>query len=228
MSDAPGLFPDRLPTVPGVELAATHLPGAEACGDWYDAIALPDGTITLAIADVAGRGPPAGVLAARLRAGLREHAGAGAGPGEVVGHVNRLVDDVGTEMSTLMVLSFSPVTGELRGSNAGAPPALIRRTGGRVERWDAARSVPLGVGRPGPYPEDTVHLSPGDAVLMFTDGLIERRGASLDDALASVEQALPVFGSADGLRTTVLEAILGELDHDDDVAVLVLAVPAVG
>jgi serine phosphatase RsbU (regulator of sigma subunit) len=225
MSEPPELLPDRLPSIEGVELAATHLPASPARCDWYDAIALSGGTrLGIAISDVAGRGERAAALANRLRQGVRERA-SGGDPGHIVGHVNGLVTDVGTEMSTLMFVVFTPATGELRGANAGHPPALIRRTGGAIERWDAARSLPLGVADQDELPEDTVMLAPGDALLLFTDGLLERRGVSIDDALAELEQAVPLFGSAAVLRTAVLEAMLGQGEHDDDVAVIALVVP---
>jgi serine phosphatase RsbU (regulator of sigma subunit) len=220
------ILPDRLPEMAGVELAATCLPGPDDCSDWYDAVSVPGG-LGIAMADVAGRGQPAAALAERLRDGFHEHALDGEPPGEVLQHVNALVSDVGTEMSTLIVAIFNPETGEVRGANAGHPPALIRR-GGAVERWDAARGLPLGVGEGEPYLEDTITLGPGDAMLLFTDGLIERRGAPLEDALERLERAMPVFGTADAMRTAVLEAMVGDRDHDDDVAVLALVVPAGG
>jgi serine phosphatase RsbU (regulator of sigma subunit) len=229
VSEPPELLPDRLPAIGGVELAATHLPGSPARCDWYDAIALSQGTrLGIAISDVPGTGGPAAALARRLRGGVRERAAAGDAPGQLVGHVNRLVTDVGTEMSTLLFVVFTPATGELRGANAGHPPALIRRTDGGIQRWDAARSLPLGVVDRQVFPEDAVRLAPGDAVLLFTDGLLERRDTSIDDALAELEEAVPLFGPASVLRTAVLESMLGHGEHDDDVAVIALAVPGGG
>ncbi len=217
------LRPDPLPVVEGVELAAAHLPGEEDCCDWYDVIVLPDGALGLAIGDVSGRGEEAYALASRLREAVRERALAGDAPGQVVGHVNSLVRD--GEMATLLYIGFDPATGVLRGSNAAHPPALVRRMGGGVERWDAGLSTPLGVEPPAPYPEEGLQLAPGEAVLLYTDGLIERRGAAVDVTLKRLEQAMLVFGTADGLRTAVLDAMLGDHDHDDDVAVLTLAIP---
>jgi serine phosphatase RsbU (regulator of sigma subunit) len=229
MSGPPEMLPDRLPTIDGVDLAATHLPGSPIRSDWYDAIALRGGSsLAIAIADVAGSGRPAAALAARLRDGVRGRAAAGDTPGEVIGHVNRLVTDVGTEMSTLLFVVFTPASGELRGANAGHPPAVIRRSNGAIERWDAARSLPLGVADQEVFPEDVVTLAPGDGVLLFTDGLLERRDMSIDDGLVELEQAVPLFGPASALRTAVLEAMLGHGEHDDDVAVIALAVPGGG
>jgi serine phosphatase RsbU (regulator of sigma subunit) len=224
----PSLMPGRLPDIAGVELAAAHLPGPEPCWDWYDAIALPGNTVGIAIADVTGRGAPAAALAGRLRDGFEARASGGGDPGSVLQYLNSLVTDVGREMSTLLFAIFNPATGELRGANAGHLPALIRRVGGAVERWDAALSVPLGVTDDVQFGQDAIRLEPGDAVLLFTDGLIERRGMPVDAGFERLALAVPVFGSADALRTAVLEAMLGESDNDDDVAVIALGVPAGG
>jgi chemotaxis family two-component system sensor kinase Cph1 len=228
MTDAAALLPDRLPAIDGVELAAAHLPGPEPCWDWYDAIPLPGETVGVAIADVTGRGAPAAALAGRLRRSLRARALSGDEPGQALQHLNSLVTDVSREMSTLLFAVFNPVTGELRGANAGHLPALIRRTGGAVEPWDAAVSLPLGVADDVRFGQDTVRLEPGDAVLLFTDGLIERRGAPIDDGFERLAEAVPLFGSADAVRTAVLEAMVGDDGNDDDVAVLALAVPPDG
>lgn len=228
MTDAAALLPDRLPEIGGVELAGAHLPGPEPCWDWYDAFALPGETVGVAIADVTGRGAPAGALANRLRRSLRASALSGEDPAQALQQLNGLVTDVSTEMSTLLFAVFNPVTGELRGANAGHLPALIRRTGGAVERWDAAVSLPLGVADDVRFVQDSIRLDPGDAVLLFTDGLVERRGAPLDDGFERLEQAIPLFGSADAVRTAVLEAMVGDDGNDDDVAVLALAVPPDG
>jgi serine phosphatase RsbU (regulator of sigma subunit) len=228
MTDPAGLLLDRMPEINGVQLAAAHLPGPEPCWDWYDAIPLPGETVGVAIADVTGRGAPAAALANRLRHSLRAHAQDGDEPGRVLQHLNSLVTDVSREMSTLLFAVFNPATGELRGANAGHPPALIRRTGGSVELWDAALSLPLGVAADVRFGQDAVRLDPGDAVLLFTDGLIERRAAPFDDGLERLAQAVPLFGSADAVRTAVLEAMVGDDANDDDVAVLALAVPPDG
>jgi serine phosphatase RsbU (regulator of sigma subunit) len=224
-----GLLPDRLPDVPGVELAASHLPvgeGGEAGGDWYDVVPLPGGGLVASIGDVVGRGRPATELTARLRRALRAYALEGCGPGEVLRRLNTLVTDTRREMTTLLVLELTPSSGELRAASAGHPPVMVRRAGGGVERWDAARSMPLGVVRDSSYGEDAMRLSPGDAALVFTDGLIERPGLPIEWALDRLEHTIPVSGSADQLRTAVLDRMLAGEDHDDDVAVLVLALPA--
>jgi len=221
------LLPDRLPQAPGIELAATHLPGAgdaELGADWWDVVAMPGGAVGVAIGDVAGRGAGAATLAATLRNGLRSNASDCAGPSDALRRLNRLVDDSGREMSTLLFVVYDPATGALRGANAGHPPAIIRRANGRVQRWEAARSLPLGVIAEAQYQEDAIRLVPGDALLLFTDGLIERRGLAVGAALERLEGLVPASGSADELRTAVLDGMLRGRDHDDDIAVLTLCV----
>jgi serine phosphatase RsbU (regulator of sigma subunit) len=225
MTDALALLPDRMPEIEGVELAAAHLPGPEPCWDWYDAIALPGETVGVAIADVTGRGASAAALASRLRKSLRARALSGDEPAQALQHLNSLVTDVSGEMSTLLFAVFNPGTRVLRGANAGHLPALIRRAGGAIERWDAALSLPLGVTADVRFGQDAIRLDPGDAVLLFTDGLVERRGAPLDEGFEQLALAIPLFGRADAVRTAVLEAMVGDGGNDDDVAVLALTVP---
>ena len=223
-------LPDRFPDLPGTELAATYLPGADTTddsrGDWYDVLALPGGAVGLAIGDVVGRGTSAAMLVGRLRSGVREYASEGLGPAGVLCRVNALVTDVRREMSTLLLLAYEPATGRLRGANAGHPPALIRRADGSVTRWDVQRGLPLGVVARAEYGEGAVELEDGDVVVLFTDGLIERRGMPVGEALDRLEAAVPALGDAAEVRTAVLDAMLAGDDdgHDDDVAVLALGV----
>jgi serine phosphatase RsbU (regulator of sigma subunit) len=139
--------------------------------------------------------------------------------------VNALATDTRREMSTLVYVVLDPLTGRLCGSNAGHPPAMLRRAGGAVERWAAALAMPLGVTPEAGYGQSARTLGAGEALLLFTDGLIERRGLALEDALDRLAGLIPPAGGADDVRTAVLDGMLGEEDHDDDVAVLVVARP---
>lgn len=223
-----GLVPESIPAIPGVDVAATCLPvggDAEVCGDWYDVIPLPGGSVGFAMGDVVGRGAAATARVQRLRDGLREHSLAGHPPGEVLGRLNDLAGDTRKEMSTVIFVVFDPSTRELRGANAGHLPALIRRRAGGVEHWDAGPSVPLGVVDDATFEEDRGRLEPGDALLLFTDGLVEGRDVPVGDALKLLELAIPSAGSAADLRAAVLDRMLAGHEHDDDVAILALTVP---
>jgi serine phosphatase RsbU (regulator of sigma subunit) len=223
-----GLLPESIPAIPGIDVAATCLPAGgdtEVCGDWYDVIPLPDGSAGFAIGDVVGRGAAATARVQRLRDGLREHALAGHAPGEVLRRLNALADDPRKEMSTVLFVVYDPATHELRGANAGHPPALIRRRGGAVERWDAGPSVPLGVVDDATFEEASTRLEAGDGLLLFTDGLVEGRDVPVEEALKLLELAIPSAGSAVDLRATVLDRMLAGHEHDDDVAVLALSIP---
>jgi serine phosphatase RsbU (regulator of sigma subunit) len=224
------LLPDRLPEFPGLQVAAAYLPGdspAGAGGDWYDVVALADGAVGIAIGDVVGRGGPAAELGGRVRNEVRTRWFEGHSPGEVLRHVNRLVDVARHEMSTVLLCEYSPATHALCGANAGHPPAFIRRADGRIKPFDFARSVPLGVDAAARYDDASIELRPGDAVLFFTDGLVERRAAAPGESLDLLRLAIPSAGSADDMRAHVLDRMLAGEDHDDDVAVVVLAVDSV-
>lgn len=221
------VLPDRLPEVPGVELAATYMPnGGPEAGDWYEVFELDENRVGIAMCDVAGRGRAAGALGARLRRGLKRYAAQGWPPGDVLGGLNQLMAGDCREMATLLYVVYDRETHELRAANAGHPPAVVRGTAGETRYWDAGRGVPLGIARDATYREERIVLEPQGALLLFTDGLIERRGMPLDDALAFVEGLVIARASAGEIRTAVLDAMVAGEDHDDDVAVLALTVGA--
>lgn len=224
---ASSLLPDRLPDVPGAELVATYLPGrggAEIRGDWYAVEAHPAGAVLIAIGDVVGSGPTATALVERLRRAVRMYARHGLSPAAILQRLNALTADVRHEMSTVLVISYDPRTGAMRAANAGHPPALVRRAAGEVVRWDALRGLPLGVVRDGGYADDELGLTFGDVLFVYTDGLIERRGIPVSEALDLLQGSVALASTADDIRSAVLDAMLGGEDHDDDVAVLALGV----
>jgi serine phosphatase RsbU (regulator of sigma subunit) len=221
------LLPDKLPEVQGVEIEATYLPvgpGAESGGDWYDAIHVVDG-VAVAIGDVAGRGAAASELAARVRDVVRMELAAGHAPSELLAVANAVVAAGSREMATVLVAVLDAQTGVLRAANAGHPPALIRRRGGVVEEWDAARGLPLGVRDDAVFEEAATRLERGEVVLLYTDGLVERRGREVGEGLAMMKAAVPEIAPAAGVRTAVIEAMIGDQEHDDEVAVLALGRP---
>src|SRR5439155_578990 len=122
------LLPDRLPEIPGVLLAARYLPATsdlEVGGDWYDVVQLPNGSLALAIGDVAGHGLRAASTMGQLRMALRAYALEEGSPSQVVGRVRRLVRVLVPDIVTLIYLVFDPESGTLRFANAGHPPPLL-------------------------------------------------------------------------------------------------------
>ncbi len=224
-----GLLPKRLPEVAGVELAAHYQAAgaaAEVGGDWYDAFALHDGRIGIVLGDVTGRGIPAASQMGQFRSVTRAYAIAGGAermPNEVLSLVNRYQLALETDqiMFTLIYAIIDPAAATLTWANAGHLPPLVREPSGEV-RYLETGSFPMGI-EDVPYESMTEQLAPGSSLVLYTDGLIERRGESLDAGLDRLAEAV-----ADGpddpraLCDHVLARLLPTPQqlHDDVTAVL--------
>ncbi|WP_131762070.1 PP2C family protein-serine/threonine phosphatase, partial [Actinomadura fibrosa] len=197
-----------------------HLVG----GDWYDAVVLPSGNVLLCVGDVAGHGINAATGMVVLRNALRGLAATGAGPGQLLGWLNlvahHLTDNV---TATALCGLYEPETRTLRWARAGhLPPVLLRN--GQARSLGMIRGMMLGALEEGEYDEGVITLEPDDTLLMYTDGLVERRDGSMQDALdrllVSAEQ--PVSN---------LEARLDHLlthsdaDTDDDTCIVGIHLP---
>ncbi len=222
------LLPQSLPALPGVKLSARYLPAAsesEVGGDWYDAIALPGGRVLLVMGDVSGKGLAAASTLGALRNAIRAYALEGHGPAEIAELLNRFVlaEPARDHMATLVLAVFDAVSGELSWVNAGHPPPLALAADGTSRFLEGARSVPLGVlAFPGYETEETI-VAPGGAVVLYTDGLIERRGEHLDTGMALLAGAAaegPLEAGA--LCDRLLDAAVPTGATSDDVALLTL------
>jgi PAS domain S-box-containing protein len=223
-----GLLPKRLPEVPGVELAAHYEAAgaaAEVGGDWYDAFALPGGRLGIVIGDVTGNGIPAASAMGQLRSVTRAYAVADDGarsPSEVFSRINRyqLALDGDQVMFTLIYAILDPRSETFTWANAGHLPPLIREPSGSV-RFVETGSPPIGVGEV-EYESMTETLGPGSSLVLVTDGLVERRGESLDAGFARLAQAIRE-GPAEprALCEHMLGRLLpaGDQLHDDVTAV---------
>jgi PAS domain S-box-containing protein len=222
------LLPQALPSLPGVTLGARYLPAAsesEVGGDWYDAIALVGGRMLLVMGDVSGKGLAAASTLGALRSAIRAYALEGHGPAEIADRVNRFVlaEPARDHMATLVLAVFDPVSGQLSWVNAGHPPPLTLDADGTPRFLEGARSVPLGV-LPFPAYEEAVTVLPsGGAVVLYTDGLIERRGEHLETGMALLARAAAAGPlAADELCDRVLAATVPTGATSDDVALLAL------
>jgi PAS domain S-box-containing protein len=222
------LLPGRLPDLPGIEIAVNYIPGTEGAdvgGDWYDVIQLDNGAVGLAIGDVAGHDMGAAALMGQLRNATRAYAiRDGINPAAVLDELRRFSDILEIErIATAAYARFSPLTGAFRVASAGHPPPLILRAAGEVEVMDLVPSPPIGL-RSALSEESSVVLGIGDIVVMFTDGLVERRGAGIDEGMDLLAQTMV---SAKGHSTAELCAqIVAEVVPDgsrqDDIAILVV------
>ncbi|MDV2481111.1 SpoIIE family protein phosphatase [Methanoculleus sp. Wushi-C6] len=168
-------LPERLPEVPGIELAALSLPAKEVGGDFYDAIPLPGDRTAFAIADVAGKGVPAALFMALSRTVLRANTLVPRSAREAVGEANSLIaEDAKSGMFvTLFYAVADPAKRTLTYVNAGHNPPLLFRSGAvRPVRLEGTGII-LGVMPEAEYGEETVALASGDLLLLYTDGITE-------------------------------------------------------
>jgi integral membrane sensor domain MASE1 len=193
-------------------------------GDWYDVVELPDGRIYLCVGDVVGHGPEAAVTMSQLKVAMAIVARESARPSEVLDRVDGLADTIpGAQCSTAWVGFFDPRSGTLSYASAGHPPAFLA-DGTGVHRLDGAVAPPIMVVPGGPKPEHDVPIGDGVTVLLYTDGLIERRRGTVDDALDEVARELERATRHDAVELGALEVLAGA--GDDTVMLLVTLRPA--
>ena len=219
------LLPDRLPDVPGLVLAARYMPGAagaEVGGDWYDVIPLADGRVGIAMGDVVGRGITAASLMGQLRNGLRAYAVEGHSPGAVVERLDRLVQSLNPgRMATLMYMVLEPDGRRLSFANAGHLPPLVVSPGRPPELLAQLRGVPLGVLPYASFEEAEADVPPGSTIVVYTDGLVELRGISLELRLGELRDlAMRPFDGPNELCELLLGELLPNGPGSDDVALL--------
>ncbi|HEX2053968.1 MAG TPA: SpoIIE family protein phosphatase [Actinomycetota bacterium] len=225
------LLPTGLPDVPGVGLAVRYLPGSEGLevgGDFYDAFALPGGSLGLVVGDIVGRGLKAAAMMGQLRTALRAYALQNPSPAVVLRRISELVDNfLDAEMATLVYAVFDRDTGVLTYSSAGHPPPLIVAPNGEASFLAGGRSAPLGI----PdltFAEATEALQPGTIVLFYTDGLVERRTSPIDEGLdklaAAASDAVRSTGDLEELTSKILASMNSGETLQDDTALLTMAV----
>jgi serine phosphatase RsbU (regulator of sigma subunit)/anti-sigma regulatory factor (Ser/Thr protein kinase) len=220
------LLPRQLPDIPGMEFAARYLPATSAVdvgGDWYDAISLGDGSVGLVIGDVAGHGLEAAAVMGQFRNALRAYALDGAGPAATVERLNRLTRTFEqNDMATLVYGEFDASAGRMRFVRAGHPPPLIRAADGQVSTVNGRGSLPVGVSPSAHYEASLLELAPDTTLLLYTDGLVERRGETLEAGIARLERVLAEApDSLEALCDHVINSA-ARPERADDIAVLAL------
>jgi serine phosphatase RsbU (regulator of sigma subunit)/anti-sigma regulatory factor (Ser/Thr protein kinase) len=224
------LLPRNLPRVPGLRMAARYLPAADESavgGDWYDVIELDNPCLGFVIGDVAGHGMAAATFMGQLRSAIRAYALDTSGPAEVLTKLGGFSDRMHSRMATVIYATLNLNTWEVRIARAGHPYPLLIRSDGSTTFLSDAGGPPLGTVGGHVYNEQSVSLAAGETLLLYTDGLIERRGRSLSYGEDSLVQ---IASSAPGEPELKCQAITTQLTEDaaiaDDIAVL--AVQTVG
>jgi len=223
-----GLLPKSLPAVDGVEVAAHYEAaglGAEVGGDWYDAFELPGGRLGIVVGDVAGRSIPAASAMGQLRTVTRTLALGDDGvrlPGEALTRLNRLQLATGDdELFTVVYAIVDPSARTIAWAAAGHPPPLIRSRAAQTTYLEGGGGL-TGI-KDSVYPTERQQLAPGDALVLYTDGLVERRGESLDTGLERLAEAVADGpGDPGALVDHILSRLVaGDEQLHDDVTALV-------
>jgi GAF domain-containing protein/anti-sigma regulatory factor (Ser/Thr protein kinase) len=223
------LLPDKLSGITGLELASRYLPasGESLGGDWYDTFVLPGGRIVVCVGDVVGHGLEAAAVMAQLRTALRAYAADGSDPAATVERVNRLMWQLGpTAMTTLAYTVIDPAAESLALVNAGHPPPLIIRPDGEPEYLPLQGTLALGASPLANYRCDSHRFAAGSTILLYTDGLVERRGRSIDDGLEQLATIARGAGDLEALCTTLVEQMVPGA-APDDVAIAAARVPEI-
>lgn len=218
------LLPERLPAIEGVEAAARYVPGTVGVavgGDWYDVFEVADGSIGVAVGDVVGHGVRAAATMGRLRNVLRAYATEGFGPAETLTRLNRLACESGDDIfATVVFTVLTPSRSQLVLASAGHPPPLLRAPDGAVRLLDEGRSLPIGAAPDASYSEVELPLEPGSSMVLYTDGLVERRGESIDVGIARLVHLVEHSKApVDELADRIVEE-LEFAEHTDDVALV--------
>ncbi|MGY1436721.1 PP2C family protein-serine/threonine phosphatase [Streptomyces reniochalinae] len=225
------LLPSALPRLPGVTLAVRHRTSPSGGGDWFDALALPDRAVGLAVGSVTGSGPAAVAAMGRLRASLRAYAVMeGEDPVAVLSDLELLLRLTEPAASATALFAYAEPAARkvlLAGAGHCAPLIVGPR---RVEPVETAVSAPLGMLACWEAPSAEVVLGEGETLLCYTDGLLHRTGQSMDRAFARLRSAAAGAPRAtredpealvDHVLRTVLPAPLADLpDHPEDVVLL--------
>jgi anti-sigma regulatory factor (Ser/Thr protein kinase)/putative methionine-R-sulfoxide reductase with GAF domain len=217
------LLPVRPPDPLGVATAARYQPArAEVGGDWYDVLELPRGRLGVAIGDVVGHGLRAAALMGTLRTALHAYALESTSPGRALELVDRFVQSIGGDaMATAAYAVFDPETGELTLATAGhLPPVMI--SGGEAQLIDVTPAAPLGAFAYASYAERRLELAEGDVLLLYTDGLIERRAEPLTTGIDALLESVCGARSAEDACSRAVAALVPPEGLDDDVALVAL------
>jgi serine phosphatase RsbU (regulator of sigma subunit)/anti-sigma regulatory factor (Ser/Thr protein kinase) len=213
---------------PGVEVAASYHAGTEEMvigGDWYDTVSLPDGRIGLVVGDVVGQGIEAAATMGRLRSALAAYALYETSSAELMARLNHFGQSVGrVEFATACFVVLDPESGALTYTSAGHPPPLLVAADGTSRFLTDGSTQPLYGSTSFDPVEATADLQPGDLLLLYSDGLVERRGEHIETGLARLDEAArslrdePVHEICATLAADLRPAV----EHADDIVILVV------
>ncbi len=218
------LVPERLPIVPGVELAARYRPAVRRGGiggDWYDAFPVARGGVALVAGDVMGHGIAAAAMMAQMRTGLRAYALDGSAPAEIVERLNRLALSLAAHQMTTLVLAMLDLDRDrVHIVSAGHLPPVVKAPDGSTRVLDLVSDAPLGVSPTTTYRAHEFELSVGSTLVLVTDGAVEVRGESVEHGLDRLRDLVAAHDDLDEICDAVAQGDVRGRPADDDVAVL--------
>ena len=218
-------LPDRLQDACGLTFASRCLSASEpwgVAGDWYDVLPLPGPLVGMVMGDVAGHGISAATTMGALRAAVRAFATVNASPASILARMNTYMSTFKPDaFATLLIAVFDPADDMLRFARAGHPPALLLHPDGSSVMLDQGLGPPLGV-PDARYDEGKHPLPAGSTLVIYTDGLVERRGADLEASLAELVDTSSRHrsGHPESLCDRLVER-LASCELSDDVSLLV-------
>ena len=215
------------------KVAAASLPCRSIGGDFYDYVDLPDGALGFALGDVAGKGPPAALLSAMMQGMFAAQAATSDDPAKTIGRVNLALYRRGIESRfvTLMYGALQP-NGRLTYCNAGHnPPLIVGRDGGGVRRLEAGGPI-VGLFEAAIFEEETVTLTPGDWLIVFSDGVSEALSAAGEEygeerilAVVNRNRAVEPPDMLEAMFSDVREFAKGAAQSDDITAMVLRFAP---
>jgi serine phosphatase RsbU (regulator of sigma subunit) len=199
-------LPRRIPKLEGFTFAARYDPAYEVGGDFYDFVRLPDDRIGIVVGDVSGKGISAALYMARLTRDLRYFALAESDPASVLRWMNKAVSEGGQDdiFITLVYVVLDAAKKQIQVANAGhMPPVVRRKNEGDITVLDRIAGLPLGVLPDPEYVTEVFDLSPGDSVMLFTDGLVEAMNPSRE--MYGMERLTAALASEDSNATALVD-----------------------
>ncbi|MFZ1161820.1 SpoIIE family protein phosphatase [Mycobacterium sp.] len=221
------LAPTELP--PGFAVRyEPAVPPLEIGGDWYDVLRVGDHRIGIIVGDCVGRGLAAAAVMGQLRASARALLLTGAEPARLLEELDSVAELIPDAFCTTVFLAILDTdSGEFSYSCAGHLPAVLAAPQEAPTLITDARSVPLAVHRKKSRPQASVILPPGSTLMLYTDGLVERREVSLDEGIAHLSATVASGShlSVDDVADSALSALAPEGGYDDDIAIVVYRRP---
>jgi putative methionine-R-sulfoxide reductase with GAF domain len=218
------LLPSVLPDIPGLRFAARYVPGTDTGvgGDWYDVFRLPGDRVGIVMGDVVGNGLAAAVVMGRLRSALRAYALDVEDPGEVLTKLDRKAQhfEYGT-MATVSYAVVDPSLDRISVALAGHLPPMVATPDGAVVFAEPTVGPPIGFLHNRCYRSTVLELPPGALFCFYTDGLVERRGSTIDDGLLKLRQTVSA-ANPEAVCARVMAVLVGTDMARDDIAVLMM------